>query len=69
VVHCQLADTDTSTAKNVLLTAFADWHPRFRALVADVDADGALVPRRIHVLHVHDGGQHLRHQLGIPNAK
>ncbi|MFF3941764.1 FAD-dependent oxidoreductase [Streptomyces phaeofaciens] len=42
--------TDTSAAKNALLTAFADWHPRFRTLVAD--ADGALVPRRIHALPV-----------------
>jgi 2-polyprenyl-6-methoxyphenol hydroxylase-like FAD-dependent oxidoreductase len=41
---------DTEAAKSAVLEHFADWDERLRALVAD--ADGALVPRRIHALPV-----------------
>ncbi|MFD0689186.1 FAD-dependent oxidoreductase [Actinomadura fibrosa] len=40
--------TDTPAAKTALLACFTGWDARFRALIAD--ADGALVPRRIHAL-------------------
>ncbi|WP_345049761.1 NAD(P)/FAD-dependent oxidoreductase, partial [Streptomyces rameus] len=40
--------TDTETAKAAVLKEFDGWDERLRALVAD--ADGALVPRRIHAL-------------------
>lgn len=39
---------DTSLAKAAVLEHFADWDKSLQALVAD--ADGALVPRRIHAL-------------------
>lgn len=42
--------TDTEAAKARVLEHFADWDKSLRALVAD--ADGALVPRRIHALPV-----------------
>ncbi|MFI1561881.1 FAD-dependent oxidoreductase [Streptomyces sp. NPDC020490] len=42
--------TDTAAAKAAVLEHFADWHESLRALVGD--ADGALVPRRIHALPV-----------------
>ncbi|RSM80088.1 FAD-dependent monooxygenase [Kibdelosporangium aridum] len=42
--------TDPVTAKQVVLAQFDDWHDTLRALVAD--ADGAIVPRRIHALPV-----------------
>jgi len=42
--------TDTDLAKAAVLDHFADWDKSLRALVAD--ADGALVPRRIHALPV-----------------
>ncbi|MFC4332698.1 FAD-dependent oxidoreductase [Streptomyces andamanensis] len=42
--------TDTDTAKERVLDRFADWDKSLRSLVAD--ADGALVPRRIHALPV-----------------
>ncbi|MFG2793614.1 FAD-dependent oxidoreductase [Streptomyces sp. NPDC048419] len=42
--------TDTEAAKEQVLEHFADWDKSLRALVAD--ADGALVPRRIHALPV-----------------
>ncbi|MET9128936.1 FAD-dependent oxidoreductase [Streptomyces antibioticus] len=41
---------ETPLAKKALLDSFADWSPRFRTLIAD--ADGPLVPRRIHALPV-----------------
>ncbi|MFJ3305163.1 FAD-dependent oxidoreductase [Streptomyces sp. NPDC086549] len=41
---------DTEAAKAAVLEHFADWDKSLRALVAD--ADGALVPRRIHALPV-----------------
>ncbi|MGY6020051.1 FAD-dependent oxidoreductase [Streptomyces spinosirectus] len=41
---------DTEAAKARVLEHFADWDKSLRALVAD--ADGALVPRRIHALPV-----------------
>ncbi|MFI6562050.1 FAD-dependent oxidoreductase [Streptomyces sp. NPDC050534] len=41
---------DTEAAKGRVLEHFADWDKSLRALVAD--ADGALVPRRIHALPV-----------------
>ncbi|MGW7402566.1 FAD-dependent oxidoreductase [Streptomyces sp. NPDC054833] len=41
---------DTEAAKSAVLEHFADWDERLRALVAD--ADGALVPRRIHALPI-----------------
>ncbi|MGW1591694.1 FAD-dependent oxidoreductase [Streptomyces sp. NPDC002386] len=40
--------TDTETAKASVLKEFDGWHESLRALVAE--ADGALVPRRIHAL-------------------
>ncbi|WP_030736552.1 NAD(P)/FAD-dependent oxidoreductase [Streptomyces sp. NRRL S-31] len=40
--------TDTDAAKEAVLKEFDGWDARLRALVAD--ADGALVPRRIHAL-------------------
>ncbi|MFI0806279.1 FAD-dependent oxidoreductase [Streptomyces echinatus] len=40
--------TDTEAAKAAVLKEFDGWDERLRALVAD--ADGALVPRRIHAL-------------------
>ncbi|MEV5347666.1 NAD(P)/FAD-dependent oxidoreductase [Streptomyces achromogenes] len=42
--------TDTEAAKAAVLKEFDGWDERLRALVAD--ADGALVPRRIHALPV-----------------
>lgn len=42
--------TDTGAAKAAVLAEFADWDPGLRALVAD--ADGPLVPRRVHALPV-----------------
>ncbi|WP_153531600.1 FAD-dependent oxidoreductase [Actinomadura macrotermitis] len=42
--------TDTAAAKTALLAEFAGWDERFHTLIAD--ADGALVPRRIHALPV-----------------
>ncbi|MFJ4831569.1 FAD-dependent oxidoreductase [Streptomyces sp. NPDC088747] len=42
--------TDTAAAKAAVLDHFADWDESLRALVAD--ADGALIPRRIHTLPV-----------------
>ncbi|GGI98096.1 FAD-dependent oxidoreductase [Streptomyces brasiliensis] len=42
--------TDTEAAKAAVLGHFADWDKSLRALVGD--ADGALVPRRIHALPV-----------------
>ncbi|MFF7091932.1 FAD-dependent oxidoreductase [Streptomyces rubradiris] len=42
--------TDTEAAKAAVLKEFGGWDERLRALVAD--ADGALVPRRIHALPV-----------------
>ncbi|MFR0355513.1 FAD-dependent oxidoreductase [Streptomyces sediminimaris] len=42
--------TDTETARARVLEHFAGWDKSLRALVAD--ADGALVPRRIHALPV-----------------
>ncbi|MFJ2832035.1 FAD-dependent oxidoreductase [Streptomyces sp. NPDC087263] len=42
--------TDTGLAKAAVLDQFAGWDESLRALVAD--ADGALVPRRIHALPV-----------------
>ncbi|MFH8218147.1 FAD-dependent oxidoreductase [Streptomyces sp. NPDC018057] len=42
--------TDTDTAKERVLDRFADWDKSLRSLVAD--ADGPLVPRRIHALPV-----------------
>ncbi|MER7970512.1 NAD(P)/FAD-dependent oxidoreductase [Streptomyces sp. NPDC096080] len=42
--------TDTGAAKAAVLAEFADWDPSLRALVAD--ADGPLVPRRVHALPV-----------------
>ncbi|MFE9899777.1 FAD-dependent oxidoreductase [Streptomyces achromogenes] len=42
--------TDTEAAKATVLKEFDGWDERLRALVAD--ADGALVPRRIHALPV-----------------
>lgn len=42
--------TDTEAAKAAVLKEFVGWDERLRALVAD--ADGALVPRRIHALPV-----------------
>ncbi|MFD4523221.1 FAD-dependent oxidoreductase [Streptomyces sp. NPDC058470] len=42
--------TDTALAKAAVLDQFAGWDESLRALVAD--ADGALVPRRIHTLPV-----------------
>ncbi|MFE9391571.1 FAD-dependent oxidoreductase [Streptomyces sp. NPDC006784] len=42
--------TDTQAAKQSVLEHFADWHPSLRALLAE--ADGRLVPRRIHALPV-----------------
>ncbi|GAA3810502.1 FAD-dependent monooxygenase [Streptomyces coacervatus] len=42
--------TDPEAAKEAVLEHFADWDKSLRALVAD--ADGALVPRRIHALPV-----------------
>ncbi len=44
------AGGETPLAKKALLDSFAGWSPRFRALIAD--ADGPLVPRRIHALPV-----------------
>lgn len=41
---------DTAAAKAAVLEHFADWDKSLRALVAD--ADGALVPRRIHALPI-----------------
>ncbi|MER6926616.1 NAD(P)/FAD-dependent oxidoreductase, partial [Streptomyces spiralis] len=41
---------DTGAAKSRVLEHFADWDKALRSLVAD--ADGALVPRRIHALPV-----------------
>ncbi|MEU4046375.1 NAD(P)/FAD-dependent oxidoreductase [Streptomyces antibioticus] len=41
---------ETPLAKQALLDSFADWSPRFRTLITD--ADGPLVPRRIHALPV-----------------
>ncbi|QXJ19667.1 FAD-dependent monooxygenase [Actinomadura graeca] len=41
---------DTDAAKGAVMAHFADWDPVFRALIAE--ADGALVPRRIHALPV-----------------
>jgi 2-polyprenyl-6-methoxyphenol hydroxylase-like FAD-dependent oxidoreductase/NAD(P)H-dependent FMN reductase len=40
--------TDTAAAKAAVLSHFEDWHEDLRALVAD--ADGPVVPRRIHAL-------------------
>ncbi|MFD7663802.1 FAD-dependent oxidoreductase [Streptomyces sp. NPDC059788] len=40
----------TDLAKKAVLAHFEGWHPGLRALIAD--ADGALVPRRIHALPV-----------------
>ncbi|MFE1751185.1 FAD-dependent oxidoreductase [Streptomyces anandii] len=40
--------TDTTAAKERILEHFTDWDKALRALVAD--ADGTLVPRRIHAL-------------------
>ncbi|MFG3231391.1 FAD-dependent oxidoreductase [Streptomyces antibioticus] len=45
-----VADGETPLAKQALLDSFAGWSPRFRTLIAD--ADGPLVPRRIHALPV-----------------
>ncbi|MFJ3492183.1 FAD-dependent oxidoreductase [Streptomyces sp. NPDC086091] len=42
--------TDPAAAKAAVLTEFEDWDGRLRALLAD--ADGPLVPRRIHALPV-----------------
>ncbi|MFI2643987.1 FAD-dependent oxidoreductase [Streptomyces sp. NPDC018610] len=42
--------TDAGAAKEHVLEHFADWDKSLRSLVAD--ADGALVPRRIHALPV-----------------
>ncbi|MFI6730840.1 FAD-dependent monooxygenase [Streptomyces sp. R-74717] len=42
--------TDTSAAKAAVLENFSDWHPSLRAVIAD--ADGTLVPRKIHALPV-----------------
>ncbi|MFJ9115177.1 FAD-dependent oxidoreductase [Streptomyces sp. NPDC102394] len=42
--------TDTEAARARVLEHFADWDKSLRALIAD--ADGALVPRRIHALPV-----------------
>ena len=42
--------TDTEAAKAAVLDHFADWDKSLRALIAD--ADGSLVPRRIHALPV-----------------
>lgn len=42
--------TDPEAAKAAVLTHFADWAESLRSLIAD--ADGALVPRRIHALPV-----------------
>ncbi|MEV6483117.1 NAD(P)/FAD-dependent oxidoreductase [Streptomyces sp. NPDC051576] len=42
--------TDTEAAKAYTLEHFADWDKSLRALVAD--ADGPLVPRRIHALPI-----------------
>ncbi|SMC48584.1 FAD-dependent oxidoreductase [Kibdelosporangium aridum] len=41
---------DPAAAKQVVLAQFEGWHGTLRALVAD--ADGAIVPRRIHALPV-----------------
>ena len=46
--------TDTQAAKESVLEHFADWHPSLRALLAE--ADGRLVPRRIHALPVGHAG-------------
>ncbi|SHG94983.1 FAD-dependent oxidoreductase [Streptoalloteichus hindustanus] len=42
--------SDTETAKSAVLAQFAGWHEDLRTLVAD--ADGPLVPRKIHALPV-----------------
>ncbi|WP_067462144.1 FAD-dependent oxidoreductase [Actinomadura macra] len=42
--------TDTATAKGAVLAHFTEWDPVFQTLITD--ADGALVPRRIHALPV-----------------
>ncbi|WP_326824070.1 FAD-dependent oxidoreductase [Streptosporangium sp. NBC_01756] len=42
--------TDPAAAKTALLTCFTDWDTAFRTLIAE--ADGALVPRRIHALPI-----------------
>ncbi|MFF7901834.1 FAD-dependent oxidoreductase [Streptomyces sp. NPDC007920] len=42
--------TDSATAKAAVLSHFDGWDENLRALIAD--ADGALVPRRIHALPV-----------------
>ncbi|MFG2715372.1 FAD-dependent oxidoreductase [Streptomyces goshikiensis] len=42
--------TDTPAAKAAVLEHFGDWHPSLRAMIAD--ADGALVPRKVHALPV-----------------
>ncbi len=42
--------TDTATAKKAVLSQFDGWADELRALVAD--ADGPLVPRRVHALPV-----------------
>ena len=45
-----LDPTDAAAVRATVLEHFADWHPALRALVAD--ADGEVVPRRIHALPV-----------------
>ncbi|MFF4507938.1 FAD-dependent oxidoreductase [Streptomyces sp. NPDC001401] len=52
--------TDTEAAKAAVLEHFADWDKSLWALVAD--ADGALVPRRIHALPV---GHRWEHAPGV----
>ncbi|MFF2811376.1 FAD-dependent oxidoreductase [Streptomyces sp. NPDC058000] len=42
--------TDPDTTKKAVLTQFEDWDDGLRKLIAD--ADGALVPRRIHALPI-----------------
>ena len=42
--------TDVATAKARMAEEFDDWDPRFKALITE--ADGPLVPRRIHALPV-----------------
>ncbi|MEV0979496.1 NAD(P)/FAD-dependent oxidoreductase [Streptomyces sp. NPDC049915] len=42
--------TDAAAAKAYVMAEFADWDPSLRALIAD--AEGPLVPRRIHALPV-----------------
>jgi 2-polyprenyl-6-methoxyphenol hydroxylase-like FAD-dependent oxidoreductase len=52
--------TDTEAAKKEVLAHFDGWHEDLRALIAD--ADGPLVPRRIHALPV---GHRWDHRAGV----